>query len=180
MTKAPIRGTYWVLEDRLLAGEYPSASREDDARRKLAALLEAGIRSFVDLTDTEDPLRPYDALVATLALEGGIDVRYRRMGIQDRDVPTREHMSRVLDHIHAEMAARRPVYVHCFGGIGRTGTVVGCWLVQHEGHDGDTALTRIGELRQDVPDRHWRSPETDGQRDFVARWRQSDDASRTQ
>ena len=35
-----------------------------------------------------------------------------------------------------------PVYVHCWGGIGRTGTVVGCWLVRH-GMTGDEALAEF-------------------------------------
>ena len=31
------------------------------------------------------------------------------------------------------------MYLHCWGGVGRTGTVVGCWLVRH-GRTGDEAL----------------------------------------
>ncbi|MFZ5949388.1 MAG: fused DSP-PTPase phosphatase/NAD kinase-like protein [Candidatus Rifleibacteriota bacterium] len=29
------------------------------------------------------------------------------------------------------MAAGKPVYVHCWGGLGRTGVVVGCWSRRH-------------------------------------------------
>ena len=39
------------------------------------------------------------------------------------------------------------VYVHCWGGIGRTGTTVGCWFVRH-GRTGDQALAEIAERWQ--------------------------------
>jgi protein-tyrosine phosphatase len=62
------------------------------------------------------------------------------------------------------------VYVHCFGGIGRTGTVVGCYLVRH-GADAETALAEIARRRQGTPDGYRRSPETNEQRQFVLTWR---------
>ena len=46
-------------------------------------------------------------------------------------------MTRILDDVDAALADGGAVYVHCWGGIGRTGTVVGCWLVRHGLDDGD-------------------------------------------
>jgi protein-tyrosine phosphatase len=58
------------------------------------------------------------------------------------------------------------VYVHCRGGIGRTGTVIGCWLARN-GLTGQAALDRIAELRAGTPDGYTQSPETAAQRAFV-------------
>ena len=63
-----------------------------------------------------------------------------------------------------------PSYLHCWGGIGRTGTVVGCWLVEHSALEGKAALKRIAELRYGTPDRSWRSPERDEQAALVLGW----------
>jgi len=79
-------------------------------------------------------------------------------------------MVRILDMIDAELAEGRTVYVHCFGGIGRTGTVVGCHLVRH-GKSGREALDEIEYLRRDTPAAWQRSPETETQRQMVRAWR---------
>jgi hypothetical protein len=170
MTAHPIPDSYWVSPRHFLAGEYPSARRESQARKRLALLLDVGIRSFVDLTDPGDDLEPYDALVKTLAQERGQQVGYRRMTIADMGVPTHAHMATVIDHIDGEIKDGRAVYVHCWGGVGRTGMVVGCWMVAKEGRTAFQALDRIAELRQGTPDGFTRSPETRDQRAFVVRW----------
>ena len=53
-------------------------------------------------------------------------------------------MSDILDAIDAALRDGKTVYVHCWGGVGRTGTVIGCWLVRH-GKTGDEALSQIAE-----------------------------------
>jgi len=50
------------------------------------------------------------------------------------------------------------VFVHCWGGVGRTGTVVGCLLVD-AGHDGQAALDRITALRTGTRKDHRQAPE---------------------
>jgi hypothetical protein len=159
----PIGDSYWVVPGRLLAGEYPGARDDAQARRQLRRLRWSGVTEFVDLTEADEyGLRPYAPL-----LEGS--ARHRRFPIPDRDVPADGEMRAILDAIDAALDAGRTVYVHCFGGIGRTGTVMGCWLVRH-GKTGADALRQIARWREGTSDSWWPSPETDGQRAFVLAW----------
>lgn len=163
--------SYWVIPGKFLAGEYPCSHRDVEARGTLNALLDEGIRSFLDLTESADGLRAYRTIIMQLAVDRGLDIRYRQMSIRDLDIPTVDHMRSILEHIERELANGYPVYVHCWGGIGRTGTVVGCWLCEKGGHSADEALARIAELRAETPDVDIPSPQTRQQRDFVRRWK---------
>lgn len=167
-----ISDSYWVIPGKLLAGEYPGARTEAEARAKLGALLDAGVRTFIDLTEAgEYNLRPYWPLVQQLAAERQIQVTHRRLSIPDMGTPTPDHMRAVLDAIDAAIDGGQPVYVHCFGGIGRTGTVVGCHLVR-QGATGEAALAEIARRRQGTPDGYRQSPETEAQRRLVLSWRE--------
>ena len=84
---------------------------------------------------------------------------------------TADRMRMILDRIDAALDAGETVYVHCFGGIGRTGSVVGCWLVRH-GLSGKAALEQIARWRKGTPDGWKVSPETRAQRAFVRGWEQ--------
>ena len=156
----PVDGSYWVLPDRLLAGEYPSDPdpRVRDAR--LERLREAGIRLYVDLTEPLE-LEPYDHLLG--------EARYERRAIADFGVTSRRRYREILDVIDAGLRDGG-VYVHCYRGLGRTGTVVGCWLVRHGLDEGD-ALARLAALRHELPDAGLPSPQTREQRHVVTRWR---------
>jgi len=166
----PIADSYWLIEGVLLAGEYPGTEEDDETREKLIRFLDAGIRTFIDLTETSEPLEKYDALLLALAAERGIEAKHLRYSVRDLGVPgEREHMRRILATIRDEIDAARPVYVHCWGGIGRTGTVIGCWLVEG-GLAGPEAIEKIAELRARTPDRWRRSPETEEQRRYICEW----------
>ena len=49
--KTPITDCYWVEPGRLLAGEYPAVSSRRKTRKRLARFLDAGVNSFVNLTE---------------------------------------------------------------------------------------------------------------------------------
>jgi len=167
----PHANCYWVIPGRFLAGEYPGAYRADVARRRLQRYLAADISYFIDLTHPNDGLTPYEAILAEAATAAGKEATYQRLPIYDMSVPSRQQMITILEAIDGALAAGEGVYVHCWGGIGRTGTVVGCHLVRH-GLTGDAALAQIAQWWQSVEKvvRSPRSPETDAQVRMIEEW----------
>jgi protein-tyrosine phosphatase len=164
----PIPELYVVQPDQLLAGNYPNTFGEEGGRAKLRHLLEGGVTFFVDLTE-EGELEPYTSLLEKEASVLGITVEHRRMPIPDFDVPTVTEMEETLDTIDAALAAGHVVYVHCHFGLGRTGTVAGCYLVRH-GIDGEQALQELTRLRQGTRFQGMSSPVTHQQRQMVRDW----------
>lgn len=112
----------------------------------------------------------YDDMLRDLAHDRGLSVAYERVPIRDAGVPRPANLHRLLSLLKTNVDRGTPSYVHCWGGIGRTGTVVGCWLVEHSAMQGKTALKRIAELRRGTPDGRRRSPETDEQAALVLGW----------
>ena len=160
--KLPIRSSYWAA-DGLLAGEYPGSLDAVAAERRLRAFAVHDVTVFVDLTHPADGLEPYDRLL-------GGEARRISHPIVDMGTTTIPHMSRILDDVDSSLADGRTVYVHCWGGVGRTGTVVGCWLMRHGLGDGDP-IRRIATLRRDMDDAWMSSPETSAQRAMVTEWK---------
>lgn len=173
----PIYRSYWVIPGRLLAGFYPGSKDPVQESANLQALLNAGIRHFINLMDADErdhdgnPFRPYHERLRFMAELQGLDVTWERAAIGDFSVPTQAQMVRILNRIDQAMALHRPVYVHCWGGIGRTGTVVGCYLARHGIAAGDAAIEEIRRIRRNDPTAHRISPETAEQRSFVRNWR---------
>ena len=114
-------------------------------------------------------MAPYAPALLEEAAARHLAVEHCRMPIPDLGTPQPAEVTRILDTIDAAIAAGRRVYVHCWGGIGRTGTIVGCYLVRH-GLTGDQALAEIARLRQGTPDDYRVAPETHDQRERVRNW----------
>lgn len=166
----PISESYWVIPGRLLAGEYPGSFDPETARCRLDAFLEAGFDTFIDLTQPYE-LEPYEQILRRQAAHG-LTADHLRFPIPDRGIPTPDGMSAILDAIDEALAAGKRVYVHCWGGVGRTGLTVGCYLRRH-GRTGRAALDQLAKWWRHVPKRvlHSRSPETDEQVQFILNWR---------
>ncbi len=169
----PTPSSYWVVPQLLLAGGYPGDPDPDEHHLKVQSLVGAGIRKFVNLMEEDEtnlagePFVPYQDVAAKLCPE----VACVRHAIRDLSVPTVSQMLSILDTIDNTVKIGRPVYVHCWGGVGRTGTVVGCWLLRHGLAAPSDVLDVLMRLRQqDKERRHRMSPETGEQQRFVRQW----------
>ena len=125
--------TRFQISDRLYGGPYPEEIPED-------------VDFVIDLTE-DGELHPYPC-----------DCERRRLPIRDFGVPTREELRRILNTIDDALSYGRTVFVHCRGGIGRTGTVLGAWLRRH-GHSAEEAFHKLGGR-----------PETEEQRELIRSW----------
>jgi len=164
-------GTYWVEPERLLAGAYPGHIDPRYANARIEALLALGIDQFIDLTEPGE-VPGYEQLLPATGRREDHPVLYRRFPIPDHGLPRDvRQMHEVLDELDKALATGRRVYLHCRAGIGRTGTVAGCFLARRLG-SGAEALDALGRLwRLGGRDRDWpRTPETEAQAAFVRDW----------
>jgi len=175
----PIQESYWVEPGRFLAGEYPGKFSPESTRQRIDALLEAGFNTFIDLTKPNETI-PYISILFEQAKHYDIEVQHHSYPIGDFGLPTREKMMRILNTLDKSLSEGRKVYLHCWGGIGRTGTTVGCYLVRH-GKTGDEALRQLAEWWQTVPKSqiHSHSPETRAQADFILKWNENENEPKT-
>lgn len=160
--KRPIKNCYWVIEGKLLAGEYPRNRDEESLPAKLKALLDSGIEVFIDLTEEDEGLLPYAGFLKAAV--------HKRFAVPDVSVPEHGLVEAVLDTIDQHIRLGQKVYVHCWGGVGRTGVVIGCWIARR-GSSGEDALEGLRELWRHCPkSARRRTPETPAQEAFIRSW----------
>ena len=167
---------YWVVEGQFLAGAYPGSPDPAAHRQRVETFWRADIRTFINLVEENEtnlsgkPLTRYDDLVRQLALESG-QAACIRFPVRDLSVPSPDRMRSILDAIDLSLAAAQPVYLHCWGGVGRTSTVVCCWLLRHQLATHENVLDVLQELRQ-ADKQTWgrKAPEAEEQIRFVKEW----------
>lgn len=166
----PLPESYWVIPGRLLAGEYPGRYEEELTRKRIDSLLEAGFDLFIDLTRLNE-IASYSRVLHEEARVYEIPAEHKRFPIGDYGLPTPEQMNSILNIIDEGLQMGRKIYLHCWGGIGRTGTTVGCYLVR-KGMNGEDALQQLLAWWRGVPKSslHPSSPETPQQMDFIRHW----------
>lgn len=164
----PTDRSYWVIPGRFAAGAYPNPDPLND---KVGELLDAGINLFVNLTQdypggSDHRMNRYDIRAAER------HATVIRRPIADNDVTTMDRMIATLDVIDHHLRDGCNVYVHCWGGSGRTGTVVGCWLRRHGYARSGEVIDLVRRLRSqgDRKGGHKPTPQTEPQHRMVLEW----------
>ena len=165
-----IENAYWVDEGKVLAGPYPRHPMvEEETRKQLAWLCEQGITHIIDLTGAGER-SPYREEYQRVCQRYSIEGRWERFPIIDFGLPDKYLMRELQDEIQRIVNEGGKVYIHCYAGIGRTGTVAAIYLMEH-GLSGEEALDRLQTLREHTQNGKYRSPENDAQREFVLKWK---------
>jgi len=180
---APLPRSYWVLPGKLLAGGFPdrgsggSGGTGGSGGSGLEALLDAGIDAFVDLTspgeDASAP--PYAGRLERKGVRAGGGVEYRNIPIADMSAES-DAVERALAELDSLLGSGRAVYLHCLGGFGRTGTVVGSFLVEKGLAPPGEAISLISALRASTDSPDSSSPQTEEQSSLIRGRRPGPDA----
>jgi atypical dual specificity phosphatase len=120
----------WLPGGRVLACAYPRGEAA------LAALAMQGISVVINLHERAHA-------PARLARHGLAEVH---IPVRDFTAPAPAVLERGVVAIQAALAAHQRVAVHCGAGLGRTGTLLACYLVA-EGLSADAAIARMRALR---------------------------------
>jgi hypothetical protein len=163
---AVIEDAYWAEPNRLLAGPLPTHPEREGLRTMVRAMIDAGIRTVIDLRTPSEP----PSIRSLLEKVGPEDVAWIGLPILNGTAPNVATLQIALDAIDAEHSRGRAVYVHCAGGRGRTGTVVACWWIRHGKYEPEAALEELMIRRKPLLNGHMPSPETGAQLRLVRAW----------
>ncbi len=119
----------WVIKGQIAAMGQPAS-----VRKNLEYLYDQGIRVIIGLTTS--PLQK--------CFLDEFGFRYCHIPMADFSPPTAEQIDEFVDSVEAARAEGQRVAVHCLAGLGRTGTMIACYLV----HQGRTAREAIAEIRR--------------------------------
>jgi len=121
--------------DGVLAGlARPRVGGPDDDIAKLAR---SGFVGLVSLTES-----PLDAAVVERS-----GMEYLHIPVRDFEAPATSDVAKFVDFVRRVVARRKgAVAVHCGSGLGRTGTMLACYLVS-EGRSPDEALELVRRVR---------------------------------
>ncbi|MFC1849807.1 isochorismatase family protein [candidate division CSSED10-310 bacterium] len=132
--------------------------RERDLDEDILVLKQKGINTILSLI-TDDELIEYGVsdLSEKYTKQG---LAYKNFPVLDQSVPTIRNMKKLIRWIREKLQKGEKVLVHCVGGLGRSGTIVACLLLEY-GYSWQDAVKIVRNSRSK------RAIETVAQMNFV-------------
>lgn len=163
---APTSESNWIIPKLLLVGAYPGHRNEKKAIVKTKAITDCGIEHFVCLM-TDDELMKFRPYVTDPTIQ--VDKCFRAP-IVDGFIEDDMVVLNYVKGICTQLNNGNTFYLHCWGGHGRTGTMVCLILNEIYGLNANEAM-RYCQRSHNTRNHHgsYRSPDTLSQREQVVR-----------
>jgi atypical dual specificity phosphatase len=128
ITKKPTNFS-WLINNKLAGSGMPTSASEIDW------ILKQGVRSIITMTENSLP----ESWVK--------NIKYLHVPTEDFSAPDMEQIDEAVEFIQIRLKNNEPVMVHCAAGIGRTGTILACYLVKYQKLSARDAIQKIRKER---------------------------------
>jgi len=130
----------WLIPNKVIMGGYP-----DPAKGYPKMLVDLGVRTFISLQEEEEMknFRNYKKQ----AIEADSGVLFENFEIKDRGIADDSNVDSFVDELII-LIKDRPgiIYIHCFGGNGRAGTIAAILYSRYYKVSAETSIKKVREL----------------------------------
>ena len=119
----------WLIEGKLAGSAIPTSFEE------IKWLVDGGVKSIVTVREE------------SLDDDWMKNINYLHIHSNDMGVPEFEDLVKSVDFIHQRITNNEPVMVHCLAGLGRTGTILACYLIKYQKLSADDSIQKVRESR---------------------------------
>ncbi|KAJ5075721.1 dual specificity protein phosphatase dsp8-related [Anaeramoeba ignava] len=172
--RGPTKWSNWVIPDKLLASAYPGYLTEEKHNEILSSLYSKEISVYVNLMESFElkRFRSYRDGLEKIHKEKSADFKleFLHFPIEDGSITDDDNIDKFTDNLIEKLNSDVKMLVHCWGGHGRTGTIVSLILGKMYSLSPEEVFSRI-QIYHDfrLDPRGFLSPETQIQRDQVER-----------
>ena len=119
----------WLIEGKLAGSAIPTSFEE------IKWLVDGGVKSIVTVREE------------SLDDDWIKNINYLHIHSNDMGVPEFDDLVKAVDFIHQRITNNEPVMVHCLAGLGRTGTILACYLIKYQKLSADDSIQKVRESR---------------------------------